>query len=66
MLGREALAKIFVSQLLNKKNKDAFAHYVKRAWPEVSKHEISADVEMHAELDVAAEELRRLLDRFEE
>lgn len=66
MLGREALAKIFVSQLLNKKNRDAFGHYIKRAWPEISKHEVSADVEMHAELDVAAEELRRLLERVEE
>ena len=41
------------------------ALYLKRAWPEISRHEVSADVEMRAEIDVAAEELRRLLERTE-
>ena len=63
--GREALAKLIVSQLLSKKNKDVLALYLKRAWPEISRHEVSADVEMRAEIDVAAEELRRLLERTE-
>jgi len=65
MIGREALARLFVSQLLSKRNKEAFSHYIKRAWPEVSRHEISADVEMNAEIEVAADELRRLLERAE-
>jgi len=59
---REALAELFVNQLLQKRNRDAFSHYIKRGWPEVSKHEISADLDVHAEMDVAAEELARILE----
>tara|TARA_Y100001973_G_scaffold72485_1_gene105717 strand:+ start:2528 stop:2896 length:369 start_codon:yes stop_codon:yes gene_type:complete len=62
---REALAELFVNQLLQKKNATAFAHYIKRGWPEISKHEISADVDMNAEMQVAAEELRRILGEDE-
>lgn len=58
---REALAELFVNQLLAKRNDAAFGHYIRRGWPEVSKHEISADVDLNAEMQVAAEELRRML-----
>lgn len=58
---REALAELFVNQLLAKKNENAFAHFIKRCWPEISRHEITADVDMSAEMQVAAEELRRML-----
>jgi hypothetical protein len=58
---REMLAEIFVDQLLKRKNDAAFGHYIRRGWPEVSKHEISAEVDMNAEMQVAAEELRRML-----
>jgi hypothetical protein len=59
---REALAELFVNQLLAKKNDAPFGHYIRRGWPEISKHEISADVDLNAEMQVAAEELRRRLD----
>ena len=60
---REALAELFVNKLLAKKNDAAFGHFIKRDWPEVSKHEISADVDMNAEMKIAAEQLRELLSR---
>lgn len=60
MIGREALAKHFARKLF--KDKDAFAHYIKRAWPEVSRHEVSADIDMNAEMQIAADELRRILE----
>lgn len=59
---REALAELFVNQLLAKKNEAPFGHYIRRGWPEVSKHEISADVDLNAEMQVAAKELRRMLE----
>ena len=62
---REALAELFVNQLLAKKNDSAFGHYIRRGWPEISKHEISAEVDMNAEMEVAAEELRRLLEGYD-
>ena len=52
MVGREALAKIFASQLLSKRNKDAFSHYIRRAWPEVSKHELTAEIDVDTEVEI--------------
>ena len=63
---REALAELFATQLLQRRNRDAFAHYIKREWPEVSRHEIQADVDLSAEMRVAAEELRQMLGTNED
>lgn len=61
----DVLAEIFVSQLLNKKNREAFAHYIEREWPKVSKHEVAADVELSGEMEIAAAELARFLGELE-
>ena len=61
----DVLAEIFVSQLLNKKNKDAFAQFIEREWPKVSKHEVVADVELSGEMEVAAAELSRFLGELD-
>lgn len=61
----DVLAEIFVSQLLNKKNKDAFAQFIEREWPKVSKHEVAADVELSGEMEVAAAELSRFLGELD-
>lgn len=61
---REALAELFVNQLLKGKARDVLSHYIKREWPEVSKHEITADIDANvsAEMDLAAAELRKMLE----
>ena len=61
----DVLAEIFVSQLLNKKNREAFAHYIEREWPKVSRHEVAADVELSGEMEIAAAELARFLGELE-
>ena len=61
----DVLAEIFVSQLLNKKNKEAFAHYIEREWPKISKHEVAADVELSGEMELAAAELSRFLGELD-
>ena len=61
----DVLAEIFVSQLLNKKNKEAFTHYIEREWPRISKHEVAADVELSGEMEVAAAELSRFLGELD-
>jgi hypothetical protein len=61
---REVIAQTFVDKLIEDQCRDAFAHFIKRAWPEVNKHEVSADIEANisAEMDLAAAELRRMLE----
>ena len=61
----DVLAEFFVSQLLNKKNKEAFAHYIEREWPKISKHEVAADVELSGEMELAAAELSRFLGELD-
>jgi hypothetical protein len=61
----DLLADIFVGQLLNRKNKEAFAHYIEREWPKVSKLEVAADVELSGEMEVAAAELSRFLGELD-
>lgn len=56
----EEIARMFVQECLAGRG-EAFAHLIKRLWPEVSKHEVTADVDLNAEMQVAAEDLRRML-----
>ena len=63
IIKRELLAKLYVDRLLKQKNKEDFAHYIKRVWPEVSKHEIAGDVDLNHEMQKAVEELDELLSR---
>lgn len=58
---RELLAQLFVDRLLKQKNKEDFTHYIKRVWPEVSKHEVKGDVDLTHEMAQAAEELEKLI-----
>jgi hypothetical protein len=60
---RELLAQLFVDRLLRQKNKEDFTHYIKRAWPEVAKHEISGDLDLNHEMQLAAEELEQILSK---
>ena len=61
----DVLADIFVAQLLNKKNKEAFAQFIEREWPKVSKHEVAADVEVGGEIEIAAAELSRFIGELD-
>jgi hypothetical protein len=63
IIKRELLAKLYVDRLLKQKNKEDFSHYIKRVWPEVSKHEIGGDVDLNHEMKKAVEELDELLSR---
>ena len=63
IIKRELLAKLYVDRLLKQKNKEDFSHYIKRVWPEVSKHEIGGDVDLNHEMTKAVEELDELLSR---
>ena len=59
---REVLAEQFADVLLTMASDAAFSQYIRRAWPEVSRHEISADVDLRTEMVAAADEMRRLLE----
>jgi hypothetical protein len=61
-LRREALAEKFAEELLKKRERADFELYMRRVWPEVSKHELTADVDISQQVADAAEELDRLLD----
>lgn len=63
IIKRELLAKLYVDRLLKQKNKEDFSHYIKRVWPEVSKHEVAGDLDLNHEMRQAAEELEELLSR---
>jgi hypothetical protein len=60
---REVLAEQFADVLLTMASDAAFSQYIRRAWPEVSRHEISADVDLRTEMHAAADEMRRLLEK---
>ena len=63
---RELLAQLFVDRLLKQRNKEDFSHYIRRAWPEVSKHEVKGDLDLNHEMAQAAEELQELIRGSEE
>lgn len=56
----DLLVKAFVTKL-HKQNKEAFNLFIKRVWPEVSKHQVTADVDLGAEILTAASELQDLI-----
>ena len=59
---RELLARKIVAQMLSNKGGDALLkEYLRRVWPEVHKAEVRAEVDMNAEIDLAAQELRAML-----
>ena len=59
---REMLARKIVAEMLSNKGGDALLkEYLRRVWPEVHKSELKAEVDMSAEIDLAAQELRRML-----
>ena len=58
---RELLAQLFVDRLLKQRNKEDFSHYIRRAWPEVAKHEIRGDLDLNHEMEQAAKELEQIL-----
>ena len=63
---REMVAVLFVDRLLKQKSKEDFTHFIKRVWPEISKHEVRGDVDLTHEMSQAAEELEELLKQIEE
>lgn len=63
IIKRELLAKLYVDRLLKQKNKEDFSHYIKRVWPEISKHEVAGDLDLNHEMQRAVEELDELLSR---
>ncbi len=56
----ERIADEFVLRVL-KGQKDDFAHFIKRLWPEIAKHQVSAEIDVAGEIDIAADELMRIL-----
>lgn len=57
----ERIAEEFVLRVL-KGSRDDFAHFIKRLWPEIAKHQVAAEIDVAGEIDVAAEELARILE----
>jgi len=58
---RELLAQVIVEKMFSRKGEPILREYLKRAWPEINRHEISADVDLNAEMNVAADEIERIL-----
>ena len=58
----DIMAKQIVAHIARGKDTALTRELLKRIWPEVRRHEVTADVDLNAEMQVAAEELRRMLE----
>ena len=63
--GLDVMASRIVEHIVAGKDTGLTREMLKRIWPEIKHHELSADVELSGEMDIAAAELSRFLGELD-
>ena len=61
----DQMAERIVEHIVGGKDTSLTREMLKRIWPEVRRHEVSADVELSGEMEIAASELSRFLGELD-